>query len=102
MSEAKGACTKPKKNITPQPERGRTWLQGKTKGFGVTYQIRLSASSYLDLTLIHHNKRSTWLYIIPTKDNFIALSPDEFRDAIAPRCHFPPKGLPSMCDVWMY
>ena len=45
------------------------------------------------LRRIFDNKCSTWLSIIPTNDNFFALSPDEFRDAIALRYHFTPKGL---------
>ena len=44
------------------------------------------------------NKCSTWLSILPTNDNFFALSPDEFRDAVALRYQFTPKGLPSTCD----
>jgi len=44
------------------------------------------------------NKCSTWLSIIPTLDNHFALSPDEFRDALAIRYNFTPKRIPDMCD----
>ena len=47
---------------------------------------------------IFENKCSTWLSIIPTNENFFALSPDEFRDAITLRYNLTPKGLPSICD----
>ena len=44
------------------------------------------------------NKCSTWLSIIPTLDNHFALSPDEFRDALAIQYNFTPKRIPDMCD----
>ena len=44
------------------------------------------------------NVLATWLSILPTNDNFFALSPDEFRDAVALRYQFTPKELPSTCD----
>jgi len=50
------------------------------------------------LQRIFENKCSTWLSIIPTNENFFALSPDEFRDAITLRYKLIPKGLPSKCD----
>ena len=47
---------------------------------------------------ILENKCSTWLSVIPTNDNFFAMSADEFRDAMAIRYYFGMKGLPSACD----
>ena len=50
------------------------------------------------LLRILENKCSTWLSIAPTQDNFFAMSPDEFSDALALRYLLTPKNIPSTCD----
>jgi len=47
---------------------------------------------------ILESKCSTWLSIVPTTDNYFALSPDEFRDALSVRYLFSPKRIPDTCD----
>jgi len=72
----------------------------ETHDFNQTMEIiqRLPQDKSNKLKRIAKNKCSTWLSIYPTNDNFFAMSPDEFRDALALRYHIRPKGLPAISD----
>ena len=72
----------------------------ETHDFNQTIEIiqRLPQDKSNKLKRIAENKCSTWLSIYPTNDNFFAMSPDEFRDALALWYHICPKGLPAICD----
>ena len=72
----------------------------ETHDFNQTIEIiqRLPQDKSNKLKRIAENKCSTWLSIYPTNDNFFAMSPDEFRDALAIRYHIRPKGFPAICD----
>ena len=61
----------------------------ETHDFNQTMEIiqRLPQDKYNKLKIIAENKCSTWLSIYPTNDNFFAMSPDEFTDALAIRYH---------------
>jgi hypothetical protein len=50
------------------------------------------------ISRILENKCSTWLSVFPTNDNYFAMSPDEFRDAMAIRYHFGFKEIQNICD----
>ena len=72
----------------------------ETHDFNQTMEIiqRLPQDKSNKLKRIAENKCSTWLSIYPTNDNFFAVSPDEFSDALAILYHVHPKGLPATWD----
>ena len=59
---------------------------------------KMPESKQIKLNRILENKCSTWLSVYPTQENFFAMSPDEFRDALALRYLLTPKNLPNICD----
>ena len=59
---------------------------------------KMPENKQVKINRILEGRCSTWLSIIPTHDNFFAMSSDEFRDALAVRYLFTPTNIPSTCD----
>ena len=72
----------------------------ETRDLNQTMEIikRLPQDESHKLKRIANIKCSARLSIYPTNDTFVAVSSDEFRDALAIWYHIRPKGVPAICD----